>query len=48
MHDPNLLARFKTLSINPGGGTPAETSAFVKEETRRWGEVIRKAGIPPE
>jgi tripartite-type tricarboxylate transporter receptor subunit TctC len=48
MHDPDLLARFKALSISPGGGTPAETSAFVKEETRRWGEVIRKAGIPPE
>ena len=36
------------LSIGPGGGTPAEASAFVKEETLRWGDVIRKAGIEPE
>jgi tripartite-type tricarboxylate transporter receptor subunit TctC len=48
MHDPGLLERFAALSISPGGGTPAQMSAFIKEETRRWGDVIRKAGIQPE
>ena len=48
MHDPGLLERFTALSIGPGGGTPAEASAFVNEETQRWGDVIRKAGIEPE
>ena len=48
MQDPELLARFKQLSITPGGGTPAETAAFIKAETTRWGEVIRDAGIKPE
>jgi len=48
MQDPDLLARFGALSISPGGGTPAEMSAFVKAETRRWSEVIRDAGIKPE
>jgi tripartite-type tricarboxylate transporter receptor subunit TctC len=48
MHDPGLLERFSALSIGPGGGTPAEASAFVKEETQRWGDVIRKARIEPE
>jgi tripartite-type tricarboxylate transporter receptor subunit TctC len=48
MHDPGLLQRFAALSIGPGGGTPAQASAFVKEETRRWGEVIHEAGIKPE
>ena len=48
MHDPGLLERFRALSIGPGGGTPAEASAFVKEETQRWGDVIRKARIEPE
>jgi tripartite-type tricarboxylate transporter receptor subunit TctC len=48
MHDPDLLARFQELSISPGGGTPAEAAAFIKEETTRWGEVIRQAGIKPE
>jgi len=48
MRDPGLIERFGALSIGPGGGTPAEASAFVKEETQRWGDVIRKAGIEPE
>jgi len=48
MRDPALMERFAALSIGPGGGTPAQASAFVNEETRRWGDVIRKAGIEPE
>ena len=48
LHDPGLLQHFAALSIGPGGGTPAQASAFVKEETQRWGDVIRKAGIQPE
>jgi tripartite-type tricarboxylate transporter receptor subunit TctC len=48
MKDPALLDRFQQLSLTPGGGTPAEMSAFLKEETQRWGEVIRAAGIQPQ
>ena len=48
MTDPVLLERFKELSVSPGGGSPAEIDAFIKEETRRWGEVIHEAGIAPE
>jgi tripartite-type tricarboxylate transporter receptor subunit TctC len=48
LQDPELLARYKQLSIAPGGGTPAEMAAFVKGETERWGDVIRAAGIQPE
>ena len=48
MKDPELLERYKALSLSPGGGTPAEMDAFLKSETKRWGEVIRAAGIQPE
>jgi tripartite-type tricarboxylate transporter receptor subunit TctC len=48
MKDPELLERYKALSLSPGGGTPAEMAAFLKTETQRWGEVIRTAGIQPE
>src|SRR5690242_19489446 len=33
MRDAGLRERIAALSIGPGGGTPAEASAFVKEET---------------
>ena len=48
MKNPELLDRYQKLSASPGGGTPAEMTAFIKEETRRWGEVIHTAGIEPE
>jgi tripartite-type tricarboxylate transporter receptor subunit TctC len=48
MADPALLDAFAKLSISPGGGTPAEASAFIKQETQRWGDVIRDAGIQPQ
>jgi tripartite-type tricarboxylate transporter receptor subunit TctC len=48
MKDPELLDRYKQLSLLPGGGTPAEMGAFMKAETRRWGDVIKAAGIQPE
>jgi tripartite-type tricarboxylate transporter receptor subunit TctC len=48
MKDPDLLGRYKELTLSPGGGTLTEVSGFVKDETRRWGDVIRAAGIQPE
>jgi tripartite-type tricarboxylate transporter receptor subunit TctC len=33
------------MNVEPDGGTPAETAAFIKEEIRRWGEVIRSNDI---
>ena len=48
MRDPVLLERFNALSIGPGGGTPGQVRAFVKEETTRWGDVIRNAGVQAE
>jgi tripartite-type tricarboxylate transporter receptor subunit TctC len=42
---PDVLEKFRKVSVNPGGGTPAETAAFIKEEARRWGEVIKKTGV---
>ncbi|HEX3936734.1 MAG TPA: tripartite tricarboxylate transporter substrate binding protein [Xanthobacteraceae bacterium] len=48
LQDPDLLARFRQLSITPGGGSPADAAAFIKTETARWGAVIKDAGIKPE
>jgi tripartite-type tricarboxylate transporter receptor subunit TctC len=38
---PDVQQRFRALNVEPDGGTPAETDAFIKEEIRRWGDVIR-------
>jgi tripartite-type tricarboxylate transporter receptor subunit TctC len=42
---PEIRERLATMSMQPAGGTPDEMAAFVKAETKRWGEVIRAANI---
>jgi tripartite-type tricarboxylate transporter receptor subunit TctC len=44
----DLKARFQTLNLTPVGGSLEETRKFVDEETRRWSEVVRAAGVEPE
>ncbi len=41
----DVQAKFRAVGVEPIGGTPAAMAAFVKEETARWGEVIRKNNI---
>jgi tripartite-type tricarboxylate transporter receptor subunit TctC len=45
---PDVQQRFRALSVEPDGSTPAETAAFIKDEVRRWGEVIRANHIMAE
>jgi tripartite-type tricarboxylate transporter receptor subunit TctC len=45
---PDVQQRFRALNVEPDGSTPAETAAFIKDEARRWGEVIRANNIMAE
>src|SRR5262249_13983779 len=45
---PDVQQRFRKLNVEPDGSTPAETAAFIKNEVRRWGEVIRTNHIMAE
>jgi tripartite-type tricarboxylate transporter receptor subunit TctC len=40
--------RFADLDLIAVGGTPEEMRKLVQEETARWTDVIKKAGIQPE
>ena len=42
---PEVLKRLSELSAEPMGLGPAESAAFMKQETERWGAVIRSAGV---
>ena len=48
LRNPEVLRRLSELSADPLGLTPAETAAFMKQETERWGAVIRSAGVKLE
>ena len=41
---PTLKERYAATDTEPVGGTPAQFAAFVKKETAKWGDVVRKSG----
>jgi len=45
---PDVQQRFRALNVEPDGRMPAETAAFIQDEARRWGEVIRVNNITAE
>jgi tripartite-type tricarboxylate transporter receptor subunit TctC len=45
MNDPDVQKRFAELQIIKVGGSPADMRKLVQQETKRWGEVIKRAGI---
>jgi tripartite-type tricarboxylate transporter receptor subunit TctC len=42
---PDVQKRLGELSAEPLGLSPSETAAFMKQETERWGAVIKSAGV---
>jgi tripartite-type tricarboxylate transporter receptor subunit TctC len=42
---PVVAQRFRELGITPVGSTPEAFRAFVESETKRWGEVAKRANI---
>jgi tripartite-type tricarboxylate transporter receptor subunit TctC len=46
--DPKMRERLATLAGTLLPGSSADLAGFIAEETEKWGEVIRVAGIKPE
>ena len=42
---PDVQKRLADLSAEPMGLSPEETAAYMKQETERWGDVIRTADV---
>ncbi|TMH26639.1 MAG: tripartite tricarboxylate transporter substrate binding protein [Betaproteobacteria bacterium] len=45
---PEVQKRLAELSAEPMGFGPADTGAFIRQETERWSAVIRTAGVKLE
>ena len=48
MADPETEKRFAELQIIRVGGSPAAMRKLIQNDTQRWGEVIKRAGITAE
>ena len=45
LRDPEVRVKLAALSAEPMGFTPAQTAAYMREETERWAAVIRTANV---
>ena len=46
--DPEVKQKLLVQGLEARGGTAAEFGKFIDDETRKWGEVIREAGLKGE
>ncbi len=44
LRQPDVAKHLADMSLEGVGSTPAELAQFMKEESKRWGDVIRKSG----
>lgn len=42
---PDVREKLRAMSVTPGGQSPAETAIFIRQETQRWGAVIKEFDI---
>lgn len=47
LRDPAVRKQLEAIGYEPAGEGPAEFAAFMKEETKKWADVAKKAGIKP-
>lgn len=45
LKEPEVAARIRAVGAEPSPMTPAQFDAFIKDETAKWADVIKKAGI---
>jgi tripartite-type tricarboxylate transporter receptor subunit TctC len=44
LQSPALKERYAAIEADPVGGTPEQFAAFVKKETVKWADVVKKSG----
>jgi tripartite-type tricarboxylate transporter receptor subunit TctC len=45
LKSPEAQAHFAAINLHAAGGPPAEATAFIRKETKVWGDVIKAAGV---
>ncbi len=48
LRDPEVVKRLAEMGMTVGGGTPRQFQEHIREESKRWGELVRAHGIRAE
>jgi tripartite-type tricarboxylate transporter receptor subunit TctC len=45
---PDVKDKLAGLGLDPSGNTPEEFARMIASESRKWSEIVKKAGIKPQ
>ena len=45
LNTPEMKQRFAAIATDPAPGSPEQFSVFIRDETNKWSDVIRSAGV---
>ena len=45
LKEDDVRAKLANVGLEPVGSTPDAFAAMIKAETRKWGDIVRKAGL---
>jgi tripartite-type tricarboxylate transporter receptor subunit TctC len=48
LKDPGVVAQLRKLGLEPSPSTPDEAAKYFRNESDKWGALIRKAKIKAE
>ena len=48
LQSDDVKAKLAGLGLEPMGNTPEAFDALIRDETRKWSEIVRRAGIQPQ
>jgi tripartite-type tricarboxylate transporter receptor subunit TctC len=48
LKQPDVREQFEKQGVEPGGSTPGELGAFLKQQLVEWRSAARAAGLEPE
>lgn len=45
LKDPDVAAKLQKLGLQPAPSTPEETAKYIRDESRKWGDLVKKIDI---
>jgi tripartite-type tricarboxylate transporter receptor subunit TctC len=45
LKDPDVAAKLRKLGLEPAPSTPEETAKYIRDESKKWGDLVKKIDI---
>jgi tripartite-type tricarboxylate transporter receptor subunit TctC len=45
LKDPGVVAKMEKLGLQPAPTTPAEAASYIRSESKKWGDLVKKIGL---